>query len=135
MENKSGYKIMIINQDTFLLDWNEKPSEILLSKLLFLRKTLERKPEVLVCRTGYRSLLIQLNKKIKNLEYWNQYFNKILSKIEKQSKQYVKGVACPKCYKTTSDKQKERYKSRQKQVELAKKRNTNHIGPKEEVLN
>jgi UPF0176 protein len=58
-----------------------------------------------------------------------------LSRFEKQSKQYVKGVACPKCYKTTSDKQKERYKSRQKQVELAKKRNTNHIGPKEEVLN
>ena len=44
MENKSGYKIMIINQDTFLLEWNEKPSEILLSKLLFLRKTLEKRP-------------------------------------------------------------------------------------------
>ncbi len=58
-----------------------------------------------------------------------------LSRFEKQSKEYVKGVACPKCYKTTSDKQKERYKSRQKQVDLAKKRNTYHIGPKEEVLN
>ncbi len=57
-----------------------------------------------------------------------------LSRCEKQSEQYVKGVACPKCYKTKSDKQKERYKSRQKQVELAKKRNTNHIGPKEEAL-
>ena len=83
MENKSGYKIMEINQDTFLVEWNEKPSEILLSKLLFLRKTLEKKPEVLVCRMGYISLLIQLNKKIKNIEYWNQYLNKVLSKIEK----------------------------------------------------
>ena len=98
MENKSGYKIMIINQDTFLLEWNEKPSEILLSKLLFLRKTLERKPEVLLCRMGYRSLLIQLNKKIKNLEYWNQYFNKILSKIEKHKKLQGKKWIIPVCY-------------------------------------
>ena len=40
--------------------------------------------------------------------------------LKNNLKQYVKGVACDKCYKTTSDKQKERYKSRQKQVELAK---------------
>ena len=98
MENKSGYKIMIINQDTFLLEWNEEPSEILLSKLLFLRKTLEKKPEVLVCRTGYRSLLIQLNKKFTNLECWNQCLNKILSKIEKQKNFEGKKWIIPVCY-------------------------------------
>ena len=45
MENKSGFKIMEINQNTFLVEWNEKPSEVLLNKLLFLRKTLEKNPK------------------------------------------------------------------------------------------
>ena len=98
MENKSGFKIVEINQDTFLVEWNEEPSEILLSKLLFLRKTLEKKPEVLVCRTGYRSLLIQLNKKFTNLECWNQCLNKILSKIEKQKNFEGKKWIIPVCY-------------------------------------
>ena len=41
--------------------------------------------------------------------------------------------ACPSCYYQTSEEQKSRYMSRQKQVDLAKKRNQKHIGPKEEV--
>ncbi len=82
MENNSGLKIMEINQNTFLVEWNEKPSEVLLNKLLFLRKTLEKRPEILTCTMGYISLLIQLNKKIKNIESWTQYLNKILSKIK-----------------------------------------------------
>ena len=83
MENKSSFIVMEINQNTFLVEWYQKPSEILLNKLLFLRKTLKKHPDVLICRMGYKSLLIQLNNKIKNLEWWNQYFNKILIKIEK----------------------------------------------------
>ena len=42
MENKSGYKIMIINQDTFLLECKEKPSEILLSKLSVIMESLAK---------------------------------------------------------------------------------------------
>ena len=42
-------------------------------------------------------------------------------------------AACPKCYKNTTDEQKARYMSRQKQVDLAKKRNQKHIGPREEI--
>jgi UPF0176 protein len=49
---------------------------------------------------------------------------------DKLSHKYIKGVACPKCFDTTSEEQKSRYKSRQKQVELSKSRNERHIGPK-----
>jgi len=52
---------------------------------------------------------------------------------DKESKKYIRGVACPNCYDSTSDEQKTRYLSRQKQVDLAKKRNQKHIGPKNEV--
>ena len=37
------------------------------------------------------------------------------------------------CFDKTSDEQKSRYMSRQKQVDLAKERNQKHIGPKEEI--
>jgi len=52
---------------------------------------------------------------------------------DKSSELYIRGVACPSCYNQTSDEQKSRYMSRQKQVDLAKKRNQKHIGPKDEV--
>ena len=52
---------------------------------------------------------------------------------DKSSELYIRGVACPSCYNQTSVEQKSRYMSRQKQVDLAKKRNQKHIGPKDEV--
>ena len=54
---------------------------------------------------------------------------------DKKSHKYIKGVSCHKCFHKTSKEQKDRYMSRQKQIDLAKKRNQNHIGPQEEVLN
>lgn len=53
---------------------------------------------------------------------------------DKKSKKYIKGVACPKCFDKTTEEQKNRYMSRKKQVDLAKKRNTKHIGPKEDAI-
>ena len=50
---------------------------------------------------------------------------------DKQSNKYIRGVACPKCYNKKTQKQKSRYISRQKQINLAKKNNLKHIGPKE----
>ena len=52
---------------------------------------------------------------------------------DKTSEKYIRGVACPMCYDSTTNEQKKRYFSRQKQVDLAKKRNQKHIGPKDEV--
>tara|TARA_B100001109_G_C18857315_1_gene472303 strand:+ start:32 stop:964 length:933 start_codon:yes stop_codon:yes gene_type:complete len=58
-----------------------------------------------------------------------------ITSTDKESHKYIQGVACPNCFDKTSEKQKSRYMSRQKQIDLAKKRNQKHLGPKEEVLN
>ena len=50
---------------------------------------------------------------------------------DKNSDMFIKGVSCPGCFNTTTEEQKARYMSRQKQVDLAKKNNRKHIGPKE----
>ena len=56
-----------------------------------------------------------------------------LTEDDKKLKEFIKGVACPKCFNTTTKDQKARYMSRQKQVDLAKARNQKHIGPKNEI--
>ena len=58
-----------------------------------------------------------------------------ITEKDKTSKKYIKGVSCSKCFDKTTEDQKLRYMTRQKQVDLAKKRNQRHIGPKEEVFN
>ena len=54
-----------------------------------------------------------------------------ITELDKNSKKYIKGVACPKCFDLTTKEQKARYMSRQKQVELAKQKNQKHIGTKD----
>ena len=56
-----------------------------------------------------------------------------ITEDDKKLKEYIKGVACPKCFNTTTEDQKARYMSRQKQVDLAKARNQKHIGPKNKI--
>jgi UPF0176 protein len=51
-----------------------------------------------------------------------------ITDVEKQHKHYEKGVSCPRCYGTRSHEQINRYKQRQRQVELAKARGEDHIG-------
>ena len=47
---------------------------------------------------------------------------------DKVSPFFKLGISCPKCFQTTSDDQKKRFRERQKQMELAKARNEVHIG-------
>ena len=54
-----------------------------------------------------------------------------ITDLDKKSKEYIRGVACPNCFNSKTKEQKARYMSRQKQVDLAKKRNLKHIGPKD----
>ena len=58
-----------------------------------------------------------------------------ITETDKTSQKYIRGVSCPNCYDETTEEQKSRYMSRQKQVDLAKQKNQKHIGPKEEVFN
>ena len=47
---------------------------------------------------------------------------------QKASDLYVPGVSCPRCHDAHSDRQKERFTERQKQIALAKARGEAHIG-------
>lgn len=51
-----------------------------------------------------------------------------LSAADKASEFYVEGVSCPHCHDQHSEEQKQRFKERQHQVELARSRHQRHIG-------
>ncbi|MEE9493727.1 MAG: rhodanese-related sulfurtransferase [Gammaproteobacteria bacterium] len=51
-----------------------------------------------------------------------------ITEAEKNHQHYQKGVSCHQCYEMTNDKQKQRYRERQKQIDLAKQRGEDHIG-------
>ncbi len=53
-----------------------------------------------------------------------------ITKTDKYSQKYQRGVSCPNCFDHKTPNQKKRYADRQKQVDLAKLRNEKHIGAK-----
>jgi UPF0176 protein len=54
-----------------------------------------------------------------------------ISPKDKKSKKYEEGVSCPKCHSKLTNTQKKRFRMRQKQINLAKKKRTKHIFQKE----
>ena len=48
--------------------------------------------------------------------------------IDTKSRYFKLGVSCPKCFKEKSKKQRARYKERQRQMQIAKKKGIKHIG-------
>ncbi len=56
---------------------------------------------------------------------------KPISKKDKKSKKYEEGVSCPNCHDSTTSSQKDRFRMRQKQINLAKKTGKRHIFQKE----
>ena len=51
-----------------------------------------------------------------------------ISDADRQSPQFEEGVSCPACHDSLSEDQRQRFRERQKQVELAKARNEAHVG-------
>lgn len=51
-----------------------------------------------------------------------------ISDEEMKSKHYIEGVSCPRCIAETTPEQRSNFGERQKQVELAKQRDEQHIG-------
>ena len=51
-----------------------------------------------------------------------------ITEQDKQSDDYEPGVSCPKCIGTHSEEQIARFREREKQVNLAKARNEEHVG-------
>jgi len=56
---------------------------------------------------------------------------KPINSKDKKSKKYEEGVSCPNCHDNLTDIQKERFRMRQKQINLAKKTGSKHIFQKE----
>ena len=54
-----------------------------------------------------------------------------ISPKDKTSKKYEEGVSCPKCHDTLTNTQKDRFRMRQKQINVAKKTGNRHIFQKE----
>jgi len=72
---------------------------------------------------------VSINKSLEKGKYNQCYACRYpLTKQEMISKLYVEGVSCPKCFDLKSDKQKRKYKERQKQINIAKKKGIKHIG-------
>ena len=51
-----------------------------------------------------------------------------ITEEDKKSEYYSPGISCPRCYDKQTESQRARFKERQKQVELAKARQEEHIG-------
>lgn len=51
-----------------------------------------------------------------------------ITEEDKQSEFYLAGIACPRCYDQQTPEQRKRFSERQKQIQLAKQRNQQHIG-------
>ena len=72
---------------------------------------------------------VSVNKELEKGKYNQCYACRYpLTKQEMLSKLYVEGVSCPKCFELKSDKQKRKYKERQKQISIAKKKGIKHLG-------
>ena len=56
---------------------------------------------------------------------------KPVSQNDKKSKNYEEGVSCVNCHDNLTQTQKERFRMRQKQINLAKKTGSKHIFQKE----
>ena len=56
---------------------------------------------------------------------------KPISNKDKQSQKYEEGVSCPNCHDSLTNSQKERFRMRQKQINLAKSQGKSHIFQKE----
>ena len=56
---------------------------------------------------------------------------KPISHKDKKSKKYEEGISCPNCHDNLTTSQKERFRMRQKQINLAKKFGKQHIFQKE----
>jgi len=52
-----------------------------------------------------------------------------ITEEDKENEHYVQGISCHHCYNKTSDAQRERFKEREKQIQLAKLRGQKHIAP------
>lgn len=72
---------------------------------------------------------VTVNQELERGEYDQCYACRMpISEEDKQSEHYIQGESCPHCHDKTSLAQKQRFKDREKQLQLAKARGEHHIG-------
>ena len=74
---------------------------------------------------------VSLNKFLEKGEYDMCYACRMpINQENKKNKHYLKGERCEYCYDQITNKQKERFNEREKQIKLLKVKNIEHLGPK-----
>ncbi|MFC4699181.1 rhodanese-related sulfurtransferase [Glaciecola siphonariae] len=72
---------------------------------------------------------VAVNHKLEKSDYDQCYGCRLpITDEDKESDKYEAGVTCPKCYGTHTDEQLARFREREKQVNLAKQREHEHVG-------
>nr|WP_136252390.1 rhodanese-related sulfurtransferase [Ningiella ruwaisensis] len=72
---------------------------------------------------------VAVNHALQKSEYDQCYGCRLpITEEDKQSPMYEAGVTCPKCYGTHTEEQLARFREREKQVQLAKARQQEHVG-------
>lgn len=72
---------------------------------------------------------VAVNHQLQKSDYDQCYGCRLpLTEAEKQTPMYEAGVSCPKCYGSHSEEQLARFREREKQVNLAKQRQQEHVG-------
>lgn len=72
---------------------------------------------------------VAVNHDLQKSEYDQCYACRLpITESDKQTEYYEAGVSCPKCYGTHSEQQLARFREREKQVQLAKANNQEHVG-------
>jgi len=78
---------------------------------------------------------VAVNHKLEKGEYDQCHACRMpITREEMSSSQYQKGVSCPKCYGKHTEQQLRRFKERERQVQLAKRRGQQHIGSEMETV-
>ena len=72
---------------------------------------------------------VAVNHDLEKSEYDQCYACRLpITQADKQSSQFESGVSCPKCYGKHSEEQLVRFREREKQVNLARQRDEEHLG-------
>ncbi|MCW8092236.1 oxygen-dependent tRNA uridine(34) hydroxylase TrhO [Alteromonas sp. ASW11-130] len=72
---------------------------------------------------------VAVNHQLEKSDYDQCYACRLpITQADRQSEKYEAGVSCPHCYGTHSEEQLARFREREKQVNLARARNEEHVG-------
>ena len=82
-KNPLNFRVLALHPKVLLLEWDQEPSETLLTFLLSFQIILEKQVKVTRCTMGYQSLLVHLLVDMKSLAWWKQRLLELQPKSRK----------------------------------------------------